>query len=571
MVLFCFSEMCLKMTEEQRSKIKEKLERAAQEWRWLLSRMKPYRGGLAAVTVVGMVGTVAAMATSVVSKYLIDAVVTRNFRILWLALAAMAVMSLGGTALRLLGARLNARFHVKVRDQFQLELFQKMMRASWQELERHSSGDLLSRLNSDISVVAGGVVGMLPGLIVAMIKLVGAMAVLLCYEPVSAVIALVGTPVTLLISHALLKKLRKHDLLIKELGMGMMSFQEDSLRSLTQIKALGASKVFMDRMQTRQGEYRKAYLDYQILRSGLSLCLSGLNTAVMVLCLCWGAHLLWQGGMSYGSLVLLMQLVSMLRSAMSALSGQMQQSVSILTSVARVMTVENLPDEDHAVPAGFVPDRPWEVLLEQVECRYHTGEAILKDFDFTAKPGELVAITGTSGVGKTTLLRLLLGMLEPAAGRVLLRDDSGKAFGVTAGTRGAFSYVPQGNSIFDGTIAENLRIAAPDASDEALREALAAACAWEFVEKLPQGMHQHLHGGGKGLSEGQCQRLAIARALLRKAPILLLDEATSALDEATERKLLDSLRRSNAVRTCILVTHRPAVAQCCDRSYEISG
>jgi ABC-type bacteriocin/lantibiotic exporter with double-glycine peptidase domain len=176
---------------------------------------------------------------------------------------------------------------------------------------------------------------------------------------------------------------------------------------------------------------------------------------------------------------------------------------------------------------------------------------------------------GPSGEGKTTLLRILLGLVDPCAGEARLMGSSGKTYPINAGTRSIFAYVPQENSIFTGSIAHNLRIVAPDATPQEMQEALEVACAWDFVQQFPDGLEHPLSAGGRGVSEGQAQRLAIARALLRKAPILLLDEATSGLDEATERRLMENLRRSGMVRTCILVTHRPGSAEFCNRAYEI--
>ena len=215
----------------------------------------------------------------------------------------------------------------------------------------------------------------------------------------------------------------------------------------------------------------------------------------------------------------------------------------------------------------ILADRAVSVRMEQVSFAYQDGDVVLHPFDFYTEPGDVIAITGPSGEGKTTLLRLLLGLVEPKSGKAWLSGT--KAYPIGAGTRRAFSYVPQGNSIFAGTVAQNLRLFCPEATDEELCRALDAACALEFVEQLPGKLEHPLGAGGRGLSEGQAQRLAIARALLRGAPILLLDEATSALDVATEQQILKNLQSRDWARTCILVTHRPASAEICSRGYEI--
>ena len=207
--------------------------------------------------------------------------------------------------------------------------------------------------------------------------------------------------------------------------------------------------------------------------------------------------------------------------------------------------------------------------MEKVSFRYQNGDTVLEPFDFTARYGDVIAITGPSGEGKTTLLRLLLGLVEPDSGKAMLVGKNGVRYPIAAGTREIFAYVPQGNSVFSGTIAENLRLVRPDATDEELEAVLKIACAWDFVSQFSEGLHHRLGAGGRGVSEGQAQRLAIARALLRRAPVLLLDEATSGLDIATEQQLLKNLRGCGLLHTCILVTHRPESARFCNRSYEI--
>ena len=221
------------------------------------------------------------------------------------------------------------------------------------------------------------------------------------------------------------------------------------------------------------------------------------------------------------------------------------------------------------VPEGLDREETLDIVMKQVAFHYQDGDSVLEPFDFVARHGDTIAIIGPSGEGKTTLLRLLLGLVEPDNGKILLKGSSGKRYPITAGTREVFAYVPQGSSIFSGTIAENLRLVRPDATDRELKRVLKIACAWDFVKQFPDGLEHRLNAGGRGVSEGQAQRLAIARALLRGAPILLLDEATSGLDIATEQQLLQNLRQCGLLHTCILVTHRPESARFCSRTYEI--
>lgn len=441
------------------------------------------------------------------------------------------------------------------------------MDADWQAVMSHKSGDLLSRLSGDVQAVCEGLIGFVPGILTAAVKLLGAFCLMLFFDPVMAVIALAGAPVTLLLSKVLMRKLHKLDLTIKELNGQLMAFQEDSLRNLTGIKAFGAANAYEKEMTRLHEKYQDFYLSYADFRIAVSACLSLAAMAVTAACLAWGVYRLWMGAITYGSMVLFLQLASMLRSSFSTLVSLMQQSVSIGASAGRVMELEQLQKEDGEVPEGFREEKNLTILLDQVSFSYEIGKPVLDDFDFEVRPGELIAVTGESGAGKTTLLRLLLGLVKPQGGNAVLAGEKGR-YPITSGTRNAFAYVPQGSSIFAGTVAHNLRIVAENATDDELRAALETACAWEFVEQLG-GLDYELGSGGSGISEGQAQRLAIARALLCEAPILLLDEATSGLDAQTEAQLLKNLQNSERVKTCILVTHRETTAKICTRTYTI--
>lgn len=542
-----------------------------QELVWLWGHIKRYGMLTLAVGALGLAGTLMGLASSVASKYLIDAVTGYGTDIIGQAATIMAGMMLGSLVLQAFSSRVSARVHIRVRNQMQFNTFSRILRSTWESLEPYRSGDLLNRLNSDISTVSDGVISFLPSLVTTGAKFVGAFAIMLYFDPSMALIALLGAPVTLVLSRCLMGKLRRHNLLIKELTGEVMSFQEDSFRNLTSIKAFSAAGMHEEEMHRLQTRYADAYLSYNGFQIGTSTCLSLVSMLVTAACFGWGVYQLWAGAITYGSLTMFLQLASTLRGSFSSLISLAQQAISITTSAGRVIAVEALPLENAAIPEGLPEDRELEISLNQVSFRYRDGDIVLHPFDFSIHPGDQVAITGPSGEGKTTLLRLLLGLVDPCGGSAELVGETGDRYPISAGTRCAFSYVPQGNSVFAGTIAQNLRLVCPDATREDMEQALKAACAWEFVSQFPDGLEHWLGAGGRGISEGQAQRIAIARALLRKAPILLLDEATSGLDVETERQLMKNLHSSGLAHTCILVTHRPGSTEFCSRAYRISN
>jgi len=536
---------------------------------WLAARVKQYRGNILVIGLLGLTGTLMSLASNVASKYLIDAVTGYGPELLKRSAVIMAVMMLGGLVFQGISSRVSATVHIRVRNEMQHVTYSRILRAGWEALEPYRSGDLLNRLNSDVNTVADGTINFLPALISSLAKFFGAFCIILYYDPVMAAIALAGVPVMLVLSRVLMRKLRHHNLEMKELSGEVMSFQEDSFRNLTSIKAFSLSDRFENEMHRLQDSYIGAFLSFNAFQISMSSFLSLVGMLVTTSCFAWGIYQLWNGQITYGSMTLFLQLAGTLRGSFSALVSLAQQAISMTTSAGRIMAVEELPEENWQIPPGLDQEEKLHIVLEQVSFRYQDGDTVLDPFDFTARHGDLIAIIGPSGEGKTTLLRLLLGLVEPHSGKVALTGGSGTNYFITAGTRSVFAYVPQGNSVFSGTIAENLRLVKPEASDAELEDVLKIACAWDFVSQFPDGMEHRLGAGGRGISEGQAQRLAIARALLRKAPILLLDEATSGLDIATEQQLLKNLRRCGLLHTCILVTHRPESARFCSRTYEI--
>ena len=548
---------------------REKPGQLKRELLWLLAKMTQYRKHILIIAMLSLLGTVMGLASSIASKYLIDAVTCFGSALLVRSAVMMGLMMLGSLVFQGISSRTGAKIHVQVRNEMQHNTYTRILRAGWEVLEPYRSGDLLNRLNSDVGTVSDGIINFLPALFSSLTKFLGAFCIILYYDPIMALIALAGVPVTLVLSRMMLRKMHQHSLQMKELSGEVMSFQEDSFRNLTSIKAFSLTERFESAMQYLQGTYQSAFLSYNAFQISMSSFLSLVGMLVTVSCFSWGVYQLWNGNITYGSMTLFLQLATTLRGSFSALVSLAQQIISMTTSAGRIIAVEELPEEAMSVPKGLNQEETLDILLRRVSFRYQNGDVVLNSFDFAACHGDTIAIIGPSGEGKTTLLRLLLGLVEPNEGTIRLVGNTGKKYPITAGTRDVFAYVPQGNSVFSGTIAENLRLTKPDATDRELRRVLKIACAWDFVNQLPDGLNHRLGAGGRGISEGQAQRLAIARALLRQAPILLLDEATSGLDIATEQQLLTNLKQCGMLQTCILVTHRPESARFCNRTYEI--
>ncbi len=539
------------------------------EAKWVWRYIRRYRLAVGIYILLGLLSTLMGLGTSVASKYLIDAVTGYKTGAIGTAAAAMAGMMVLSIVLRSVSSLVGAKNSVFIHNEIQAEVYEAVLHTAWEPLEDYRPGDLLSRLTSDVDTVSASVTSFAPGLISGLAQFFGALIIMFYFDPTMALIALIAVPVSAVLSRMLVGRMREHNRQMKAISSDVMSFYEDSLTNITSIKAFDITGLFSHKMRRLQRCYQAEYLDYNRFSVRTSVFLSLVGTAVSAGCFGWGVYRLWSGAITYGSLTMFLQLASSLSSSFSALIGLVSSAISISTSAGRIMAVVQLPEEncEEALPMEELSHAA--ISIDHGAFSYQNGEPVLTDACFYAEPGELVALTGPSGEGKTTMLRLLLGLIRPQTGTAdLICGDT--RYPLSAKTRGAFAYVPQGNSMFAGTIRENLLLTNPQAGEGQLEQVLRTACAYDFVMELPGRLDYAVGGHGKGLSEGQAQRLAIARALLRGAPILLLDEATSALDEETEHQLLQNLMDSGLVHTCIFVTHRPAATTICHRRYRVA-
>lgn len=546
------------------------------EAQWIFCYIGRYRLSVAFYILIGAAGTAAGFGGSIASKYLIDAVTGHQSGKIASIVSFMIVMAIGNIAAKAFISRVSARISVTVQNEIRAEMFDKILYTEWEELHSYRSGDLLNRMSSDAGIVSGSVISWIPEFITKTVQFFGALGIIFYYDPSMALIALLSTPVTILLSKYLLRRMRSHNKEIQRLGSELMSFQNDSFSNLQTVKAFDLMESFSGRMRGLQDVYEEQMLDYNKFSIYISSLMSFTGMAVSYLCFGWGVYRLWRGEITYGTMTLFLQMSSSVAAAFSALVKMFPSAVSALTSAGRLMAVTEFPKEEAADPEmlAYVREHTEDgvtVEAQKIKMIYKEGNLVFSDVDFLAEPGKIVAVIGPSGEGKTTLIRLLLGLLTPTEGNLTVRTDEEHRCRISSGTREFFSYVPQGNTIFAGTVAENLRLVKPDASEEEMIRALKIGCAYDFVMEHPDGLNRIIGEKGNGLSEGQAQRIAVARAVLKDAPILLLDEATSALDMEIEKQMLKNLMGSRGNRTCIVATHRKSVLPMCDHIYRMNG
>ena len=518
----------------------EMLQKMWKEFLWIAQYARRYWKAMIFYTALGVFGTGVSLASSVISKDLVDIITGHQTGKLLQTFALMIGFSFGNTLISQASAYASTMINLKVDREIQNDIFAKILVTDWESLTAYHTGDLVTRWSSDASNISSGILNWLPNLVIYTVKFISALAIVVHYDP---------------------------------------TFDQEAFSNIQTIKAFDMIRFYVDRLKNLQQEYIKMRLDFQKMSIATSLLMTLISYLVSYSCYGWGIYRVWSGAISYGTMTMFLSLSGTLTGSVNSLVSLVPSAISLGISAGRLMDIVEMPQEDYSA------DREVEqfaekyrasgigLAMEDLSYTYHTGTEVFSKASLEAWPHEIIALVGPSGEGKTTMLRLILSLLRAQGGEAWIGagEDREQRIALSPSTRKLFSYVPQGNTMFSGTIAENMRNVKPEATDEEIVEALKLACAWEFVEKLPDGIESMVKERGGGFSEGQAQRLSIARALLRKSPILLLDEATSALDVATERKVLKNIMTDTYPRTCIVTTHRPTVLGICTRVYAIRG
>lgn len=550
------------------------LREVMRELHWIYQYGLKYKGSILWYIFLGVLGIATGLAGSVISKYIIDAVTGYDSTGLVPAAVAYVLLQLFTIGSRAWTSLISEKIVIKVDQEIRADVYDKIMDADWEALSQFHSGDLLNRVDNDVSTVSGSVLRWVPDLVTRLLQFTGTLGVILYFDPTLALLALISAPVTLIVSRSIANRIHNYNKKIRKVSSDVMVFNEESFQNVQLIKAFGLAELYKKKLRNVQETYKNIRLDYNRFHVTTSSGMSLVGNVVTMACFGWGVYRLWTGHITYGTMTLFLQLATTLSGSFSALVHMVPSAISAATAAGRLMSVTRLPKEKHLCKVKakelIQSKKGIEVRADEISFQYDTGKKVLQKASFVAKPGEIVAIVGPSGEGKTTMLRILLGLVAAWEGSVTVNASGEESIPVSAATRGLFAYVPQDNVMFADSIAENLRIMKEDATDEQINEALKKACAYEFVHKIPTGLKSPIRENGGGFSEGQIQRLAIARALLSEAPVLLLDEATSALDVATERKILRNILDRSSKQTCIITTHRPSVLSMCDRIYRIS-
>ena len=486
------------------------------------------------------------------------------------SLGPYTVFVLSVVVLRLVVATINVRVenltNSKMNFIIRKGLYSNLLYAEWLGKEKRHTGDTVNRLESDVSTVTNVIVSDFPQIFTTLVQLVAAIVFLCTMEWRLAALLVLITPLFILFSRIFVRRLREMTRGIRETESEVQSHLQESLQHRMVIQSMeneGRMEDRLDDLQDREyGQIKERTRFNVIARSMVGAAFSFGYIAAFL----WGVYGISKGTLTYGVMTAFLQLVGQVQRPLVNLTRQIPSLIYSSTSIDRLMEMEDAPKVVAGDPVRLAG--PAGIRVENLDYRYPDGKRmILKDLTFDFPPLSRTAIVGETGVGKSTLIRLMLALLKPVGGRVALYDEA-QEVPASAATRCNLVYVPQGNTLFSGSVRENLRMGNPDATEDEMKAALETAVA-DFVFSLPDGLDTRCGEGGSGLSEGQSQRIAIARGLLRPGSILLLDEFSSSLDPETEQKLMDNLTKKAAGKTMIFITHRERIAQLCERTCRI--
>lgn len=536
-----------------------------QIFRWLWKVWKGNRLQATLNATIGLLGVAVSLFMVWAMRRAIDIASGAAEGSIYVAVAIMALLILCEFGVGISRVWIKNILGVKARNRMQQLTLARMLRSEWRGREAIHSGDVINRLETDVNHVVDFLTETLPTTISTTALFLGAFVYLLQMDTWLAIVTVGILPCFFLASKYYVGKMRNLTKKVRESDSFVQNLLTETMQHRTLVKTMEADTQMLNRLESTQSELRERVKNRTVFSVVANLILnSGFSLGYLIAFL-WGLIRLADGTITFGAMTAFLQLVYRIQSPARDLTKLAPQFVSVFTSSERLMELEEVPEEEQG--NAIMLTAPCGIKFTDVTYSYSGSEQpIISHANFIFKPGSCTAILGETGSGKTTLIRLLLALIKPQQGEISIFDgDDTPENGSTLSPlhRCNFVYVPQGNTLFSGTLRDNLRIGAPQATDEQMREALRLACA-DFTEKLPHGLDTVFAEQGGGMSEGQAQRIAIARALLRPGSILLLDEATSALDADTEQQVLNNIM-NNKKKTIIFVTHRKAVISYCDQ------
>lgn len=471
----------------------------------------------------------------------------------------------------ILYSNIYVRAYNKIDMRIKDNLFKLVLNKKWSEINKYHSGELLNRFTNDVDVVVTGVISIIPSAISFGTRLLAGLVVLIFIDARFTLIIMVLGIIVALAGKLYSKRFKYLHKLFQKSDGRVRAYIQECIENIIVIKSFANDEVCGEKLKERQFAKFDVALKKNMVSNIANTGVYVFFTAGYYAALLWGAMQIAKGALTFGTLTAFLQIIDMIKAPMKNMSGLIPQFYSMVASAERIIEIESIEDEE-GVPIQTSTEEIYNAMeslcLENVSFSYH-DELVLENATININKGEITAIAGPSGIGKSTLMKLVLGLLSVDEGKLYLKTVNGE-ISIDSGLRRLFAYVPQGNMILSGSIRENISFCNPQASIEDVILAAKNAKIWDFINTLPEGIETQVGERGLGLSEGQVQRIAIARAFLSDAPVLLFDEATSALDEATEKALLQNIKAMKN-KTCIFISHKEKTISQCDQIYYMNN
>ena len=533
------------------------------KWLWRAWRGNQLQAILNAA--IGLLSVVVSLAQVWAVQHAIDVASGHAEGSIYWSVGVMALLVLCGFALRICSIWVRNILGIKAQNRMQQRMLDRILRSEWTGKESHHSGDVLNRLEQDVGTVVSFLTETIPNTISVVAMFVGAFLYLFSMDKVLAFVIVGIIPVFVLLSKLYIGQMRRLTRQVRDSDSKVQSVLQETIQHRMLIKTLESDSVMVDRLESTQSELRHRVVKRTAFSVVSNFILNAGFSVGYLIAFLWAALRMSDQTLTFGGMTAFLQLVNRIQGPARDLTRLAPVFVGVFTAAERLMELEENPLEEQGDPIPLTA--PCGVRLEHITYAYDDGDSnVIEQLDFDFYPGSCTAVLGETGAGKTTLIRLILALLHPNEGKVILYNQQEQKE-LSPLMRCNFVYVPQGNTLMSGTIRDNLRLGKLNATEEEIKAALEMSCA-SFVMELPDGLDTVCTEAGGGLSEGQAQRISIARALLRNRPIMLFDEATSALDPETERQLLHNIL-SNHDKTVIFITHRPAVVDYCDQTLHL--
>lgn len=536
---------------------------------WILSKSKITIPFLILITVISSSVSLLGVYNTLVSKSLIDSAIGGHTTKVIKYLIIMISIMLCNLLVSPITSIITTHASIKLKNNLQKNLFQHIEHSCWLDQSNYHSISLLSRLTSDVDTISSTLLSTIPTMISLGFTLIASFSTLIYLAPSIAIVSIFIGPFLAIISKFLGKKLKAIYKKSQEADIKYKSFIQETLQNIMIVKSFCMEKLNMNKISFLQNNLYNISMKNTKLSALTNVSVGLCSTVAYFSIFCWGALNISTGITTYGTFTAMLQLYSSIQYPFSSLASLLPKIIASIAAAERLIELENLPLEEFQSKSPLQFIKP-NISFNNVSFKYKKETSILNNIHLNINYGEIIALIGSSGQGKTTFIRLLLSLIYPSSGKILLEENNNK-IKLTNYYRELISYVPQGNTLFSGTIEDNLKVGNSNASMEEMLAALKSACALDFVNNLDLGIKTVIGEKGLGISEGQAQRITIARSLLRKKPILILDEATSSLDPETELNVLNTIKNLDHKPTCIIITHRPSALNICNRVIKLKN